>query len=171
MPEHLFAILQFGFPLLAPVSAQTARHDQTNQRDQPEPQTFALLLSHWNISTFLSSWFARGERLELREQSITLTCLIQRRPPWFSDFVIFAWRTLFLLRKRGPFPFRKDVPGIFKSPQRGINRTTGESSDGHDVEPIAIAMLDDLQDQRHRVRKIIFTHPYPLGSVYIASII
>src|SRR5262249_1298581 len=37
--QQLFAAAQLGLPLLPPVGAQPARHDNADQRDQPEPES------------------------------------------------------------------------------------------------------------------------------------
>src|SRR5262250_1747919 len=40
--QHRFTVAEFGFPLLAPIRAQTARDDHADQRNQPEPEAKAL---------------------------------------------------------------------------------------------------------------------------------
>src|SRR5262249_61019159 len=39
-------MLEFGFPFLAPICAQAARHDHSDQTDQPEPETKASCTRH-----------------------------------------------------------------------------------------------------------------------------
>src|SRR5262245_9535512 len=103
---------------------------------------------------------------QLFEQPEPLARLLERLAPGLRHFVILARRSLLGLRATLLLPLGPDEGRVLQPPQRRIDRSTRQPRHRHNFESITIAILDRLQNERHRVGKICFAHPSLLFSNY-----
>src|SRR5690349_7092369 len=121
---------------------------------------FVVCLPIVASSGFLSGGFTGRERLKLREHPKPFASFAQCGAAGFSYFVILPRRPLLGLGDAWSFPFRADEASLLEPSESGVDGATGEAGDSHDVEAVAIAVIERLQNERHGVRQVTLSHSF-----------
>jgi len=101
---------------------------------------------------------ALSQGLGLFQEPVSLEGVGQRLAARARQLVVLARGARLGLRDARLLPLGREVPRFIEAAQDGIHGAARHAGDVDDVEPVAVAVGDRLQDDRRRIGEESFSH-------------